>query len=58
MKKFTNGEGPLATLTIIYDNRTMNPSLKGGFGFSCIIEFGDKKVLFDTGGNEEAFLRT
>lgn len=50
MKKFTNGEGPLATLTIIYDNRTMNPSLKGGFGFSCIIEFGHKKVLFDTGG--------
>ncbi len=42
-------------ITIIYDNRTMDQSLKGGFGFSCVIEWDHKKILFDTGGNEEAF---
>jgi len=43
------------TITIVYDNRTMDSSLKGGFGFSCVINFGHKKILFDTGGDKEAF---
>lgn len=43
------------TITIVYDNRTINRSLKRGFGFSCVINFGHRKILFDTGGDKEAF---
>lgn len=44
-----------ATITIVYDNRTIDQSLKGGFGFSCVVDYGSRKILFDTGGSEEAF---
>jgi len=36
-------------IVIIYNNE-VNPGLKGGWGFSCLIE-NNKKVLFDTGDN-------
>ena len=42
-------------ITIIFDNNKDNENLSGGFGFSCLIEFNDKKILFDTGGNRDAF---
>ncbi len=35
-------------IVIIYDNEA-NPGLKGGWGFSCLIEENGKKILFDTG---------
>ena len=35
-------------LTILYNNEA-NLGLKSGWGFSCLIEENDKKVLFDTG---------
>ncbi len=35
-------------ITIIYNNET-NSGLKSGWGFSCLIEENNKKVLFDTG---------
>ena len=43
------------TITCLFDNRSMNPKLQEGWGLSLFIECDDKKILFDTGGCEEAF---
>jgi len=40
-------------LTVAYDNQLQNKSLKSGWGFSCLVEYRDKKLLFDTGDNPE-----
>lgn len=45
----------LPKITVIYDNRKSDERLREGFGFSCLIEWGDRKVLFDTGGKKDAF---
>lgn len=44
-------------IRIIYDNRKENPAMQEGWGFSCMIEVGKRKILFDTGANTEAFFR-
>jgi len=36
-------------ITILYDNRSLKKGLKTGWGFSALIDFQDKKILFDTG---------
>ncbi|OGI76390.1 hypothetical protein A3C57_01285 [Candidatus Nomurabacteria bacterium RIFCSPHIGHO2_02_FULL_33_12] len=41
--------------TIIYENNKDNLALQEGFGFSCLIEWNNTKILFDTGGNQIAF---
>lgn len=38
-------------LTILYDNTTTNPNLTADWGFSCYIETGQHKIIFDTGQN-------
>ena len=40
-------------LTVVYDNHLHNERLKSGWGFSCLAEYSDKKILFDTGDNPE-----
>ena len=40
-----------AKITITYDNQLHDKSLKSGWGFSCLIEYSGKKILFDTGDN-------
>lgn len=37
--------------TIIYDNTTVRQDLPADWGFSCLIETGNEKLLFDTGAN-------
>jgi len=44
------------TITIIYDNYEYDEKLKTGFGFSCLVENDDKKILFDTGGDSPTLL--
>jgi len=41
-------------ITILYDN-SANPGLKSGWGFSCLVDTG-QKILFDTGNNSEKLL--
>ncbi len=43
-------------LTTIYDNYEHEPELKTGWGFSCLVEVGDKNILFDTGGESSTLL--
>jgi 7,8-dihydropterin-6-yl-methyl-4-(beta-D-ribofuranosyl)aminobenzene 5'-phosphate synthase len=44
------------TLITVYDNYKVNPELKTGWGFSCLIKIEDKKILFDTGADSETLL--
>jgi 7,8-dihydropterin-6-yl-methyl-4-(beta-D-ribofuranosyl)aminobenzene 5'-phosphate synthase len=43
------------TIKIIYDNCKENPELQEGWGFSALIETGQRKLLFDTGNDRNAF---
>ena len=40
-------------ITVTYDNQLHDKNLKSGWGFSCLVESPDKKILFDTGDNSE-----
>ena len=42
-------------LTILYDNTIfkVKKGFKSDWGFSCLIETGNKNILFDTGANPQ-----
>ena len=42
--------------TILFDNFPYNANLQPLWGFSCLIELNDKKILFDTGSNGRVLL--
>jgi 7,8-dihydropterin-6-yl-methyl-4-(beta-D-ribofuranosyl)aminobenzene 5'-phosphate synthase len=41
---------------IIYDNYVFTKGLKSNWGFSCLIEGTEKKILFDTGAKSKIFI--
>lgn len=43
------------TIRIIYDNCKENKDLQEGWGFSALIETGNRTILFDTGNDRNAF---
>ncbi|MEA3500651.1 MAG: MBL fold metallo-hydrolase [Candidatus Marinimicrobia bacterium] len=43
-------------ITIVYDNTSISNNLKADWGFSCVIETNNKKILFDTGGSGKILL--
>jgi 7,8-dihydropterin-6-yl-methyl-4-(beta-D-ribofuranosyl)aminobenzene 5'-phosphate synthase len=45
-----------AKLTVVFNNLTFDQSLKTGWGFSCFIQFKDKRILFDTGSDGTVLL--
>ena len=44
-----------ARVTILYDAIGKSPELKHGWGYSALIEYGGKRILFDTGGRLNDF---
>ena len=42
-------------IKILYDNQKENPKMQEGWGFSCLIEINNRKILFDTGADKSAF---
>lgn len=42
-------------IKIIYDNCIENENFQEGWGFSCFIDLGPSKILFDTGADSKAF---
>jgi 7,8-dihydropterin-6-yl-methyl-4-(beta-D-ribofuranosyl)aminobenzene 5'-phosphate synthase len=38
-------------ITIVYDNNAYDPRLRPDWGFSCVINLGERAILFDTGGD-------
>jgi len=43
-------------VTTLYDNYQHIGNLRTNWGFSCLVEFGDTAVLFDTGGDSPTLL--
>jgi 7,8-dihydropterin-6-yl-methyl-4-(beta-D-ribofuranosyl)aminobenzene 5'-phosphate synthase len=48
-------EASTAQITVLYDAFGKTSAMKKDWGFSAYIEYGDKRVLFDTGNNAEIF---
>jgi 7,8-dihydropterin-6-yl-methyl-4-(beta-D-ribofuranosyl)aminobenzene 5'-phosphate synthase len=46
------GEAP-NRVTILYDAFGKSAAMTKAWGFSALVEFGGKRILFDTGGNAE-----
>src|SRR5689334_20307349 len=42
-------------VTVLYDAFGRPSTLKRGWGYSALVEWGGKRVLFDTGGNLDDF---
>jgi 7,8-dihydropterin-6-yl-methyl-4-(beta-D-ribofuranosyl)aminobenzene 5'-phosphate synthase len=42
-----------AQITVLYDAFGKNPALQKGWGYAALIEYGGKRILFDTGDNPE-----
>lgn len=49
-----NEESP-ARVTILYDAIGKSPGLKLGWGYSALVEYGGRRILFDTGGRLNDF---
>lgn len=47
---FAVAESP-TRLTILYDSFGKNPAPTMDWGFAALIEYGGKRIFFDTGGN-------
>ena len=56
----TEGENMLSldklSIRIIYDNTDPEEGFEAEWGFSCVIEGGEKTILFDTGGKGDIFM--
>jgi 7,8-dihydropterin-6-yl-methyl-4-(beta-D-ribofuranosyl)aminobenzene 5'-phosphate synthase len=50
----TAQEAP-ARVTILFDAFGKTPGLKHGWGYSALVEYGGKRILFDTGGHQDDF---
>lgn len=52
----TNPDESTFSITVVYDNYQVNPSLTTGWGFGCVIKTPDEDILFDTGGDSSILL--
>ena len=41
---------------IVYDNYKINQDMKTAHGFSCLIDLGDRNILFDTGSEQDVLI--
>ena len=53
--KYLGISGPLK-MTVLYDNYPGTEGTRSEWGFACLIEGTEKTILFDTGGDGEAFM--
>ena len=49
-------ESPNLRLTVIFNNVPLDNHLRTSWGFSCLIEWRDETILFDTGGDGDILL--
>jgi hypothetical protein len=49
------GQSSTAEITVLYDAFGTASTMKKDWGFSALIEYGGKRILFDTGNNAEIF---
>jgi len=43
-------------ITVIYDNYRYRTDIEPGWGFSCLVDFNDTRILFDTGADGDLLL--
>jgi len=48
-------EAHKAEITILYDAFGKSPTMKKDWGFAALIEYGGKRILFDSGNNSDIF---
>jgi 7,8-dihydropterin-6-yl-methyl-4-(beta-D-ribofuranosyl)aminobenzene 5'-phosphate synthase len=53
----TPAEPPPHRVTILYDAFGRRPELTRDWGFAALVEYGGKRILFDTGNNADIFAR-
>ncbi|MFH1387488.1 MAG: MBL fold metallo-hydrolase [bacterium] len=46
----------MAAIKIIYDNNTVQKGFKPAWGFSCLVKYHGRNILFDTGGKADVLL--
>jgi 7,8-dihydropterin-6-yl-methyl-4-(beta-D-ribofuranosyl)aminobenzene 5'-phosphate synthase len=46
---------PANRVTILYDAFGKSPGMRKDWGYSALVEYGGKRILFDTGNNPEIF---
>ena len=56
LRKQDNGKLEEVNITVVYDNNSFREGLQTDWGFSCLVEVGNKRLLFDTGGNGSILL--
>jgi len=54
--KIAIGIGMATTILIIYDNNPHDARLRTAWGFSCLVRYNQKTILFDTGGDSTILL--
>src|SRR3990170_1209489 len=47
--------GQASRVTILYDAFGKTPEMRKDWGYSALVEYGGKRILFDTGNNPEIF---
>jgi hypothetical protein len=47
----------MCAITVVFDNNPFDPRLRTSWGFAAWLEYGDRTVLFDTGGDGSLLLR-
>src|SRR5262245_50070517 len=48
-------QSSVAQITVLYDAFGKTSTMKKDWGFSALIEYGGKRILFDTGNNADIF---
>ena len=48
-------QSSIGQITVLYDAFGKTSTMKKDWGFSALIEYGGKRILFDTGNNAEIF---
>ena len=48
-------ESSIAQITVLYDAFGKTSTMRKDWGFSALIEYGGKRILFDTGNNADIF---
>jgi 7,8-dihydropterin-6-yl-methyl-4-(beta-D-ribofuranosyl)aminobenzene 5'-phosphate synthase len=46
----------MVELRVVYDNRTLKDELEPDWGFACVVDIGEQRILFDTGAKPEVLL--
>jgi len=48
-------EPPKVQITVLYDAFGRDPSMQKDWGYSALVEYGERRILFDTGNNPDVF---